>query len=245
MMLSITVPTYNERENLRPLVERIAGVLEGREWEIVVVDDNSPDGTAVEAMEMAKEYPIKVVVREKKQGLASAILNGFRNSGGEIVGVIDADLQHPPELVEELVGAIEQGNDIAIGSRYVSGGRIQEWSLIRKVVSRGAILLARPLTRVKDSMSGYFFVRREVIERYEFAPKGYKLLLEVLAYAECDQIKIKEVPYTFMKREIGQSELNGSEIISYLALLSRLYLYKAKHYLNLGKRKIYSFIRRS
>ena len=225
-MLSIIIPTYNEKENLRPLMERLARVLVGKEWEVVVVDDNSPDGTTSEALELAREYPMKVVTRKGKLGLASAIVEGFSSASGHILGVIDADLQHPPEIVADLAVKIEEGNDIAIASRYTRGGDIQGWSLPRRIISKVAILLARPLTKTKDPMSGCFCLNRKVVEGVRFAPVGYKILLEMLSTAHYD--KVVEVPYTFHIRERGESKLGAGEYVRYLQLLARLYFARVK-----------------
>lgn len=226
MKISVVVPTYQEKDNIKRLIERIASALNGRDYEIVVVDDNSPDGTAQVAVGLAQAYPVRVIKRKGKLGLGSAIMEGFKNSSGELVGVIDADLQHPPELIRELCDAIEEGSDIAIASRYVPGGGMENWPVLRRAVSKGATLLARPLTRVKDPMSGYFFLNGQVIEGERFTPTGYKLLLEILTKA--DHSKVKEVPYIFRERQAGQSKLALSEYAKYLRLLSRLYLDKVK-----------------
>ena len=162
-VISIVVPTYQERENIEPLVKNITQAMSDRKYEIIVVDDNSPDGTAEIAMRLSAIYPIRILSRATKLGLASAILYGFQNAEGEIVGVIDADLQHPPELISQLVKAIEEGNDISIASRHVSGGAIEGWSSFRKVVSKVATIMARPLAKVNDPMSGYFFMRKKII----------------------------------------------------------------------------------
>jgi len=225
-MLSVIVPTYNERQNLNPLVERLADILKGRDWEIVVVDDNSPDGTAAEAMELAKEYPVRVIIRQGKLGLGSAIVEGFKSASGNILGVIDADLQHPPEVMADLVLKVEEGSDIAIASRYAAGGGVQGWAFPRRVVSRVATLLSRPLTKVKDPMSGCFCLTRMVVDSVRFAPTGYKILLEILARANHE--KVVEVPYTFGKRDHGVSKLGWVEYIRYLKLLFRLYLVRVK-----------------
>jgi dolichol-phosphate mannosyltransferase len=120
---------------------------------LIVVDDNSPDGTARVAEELSKEFPVRVLKRDGKLGLASAILHGFQHAKGKVLGVIDADLQHPPEYIKDFVIAVLNGNDIAVGSRYTDGGKIVGWSKFRKFVSRGAVALSKPLTDVKDPMS--------------------------------------------------------------------------------------------
>ena len=217
------IPTYNERENIEKVIKKVHEVL-GKNYEIIVVDDNSPDGTAQVAKKLSDKYPVRVILREKKIGLASAIFTGFTSAHGEIMGVIDADLQHPPELMKSLVDKVRSGYDIAIASRYVKGGGVKDWTFFRKIVSRGAILLARPLTSVKDPMSGYFFLRKKVIENIRFRPKGYKLLLEILVKGNYS--KVIEVPYVFTKRMAGESKLKATEYWEYLKLLAHLYRVK-------------------
>jgi dolichol-phosphate mannosyltransferase len=224
--VSVIVPTYQEKENIKPLVERIGAVLAGQDYEIIVVDDSSPDGTAEAAASLANSHPVRVIKREGVRGLGTAILEGFRNAKGDMMGVIDADLQHPPEALPGLVAALESGADIAIASRYVRSGRIEGWPFLRRLVSKGAILLARPLTKVRDPMSGYFMVTRGVVEGKSFSPKGYKLLLEILVKGSYH--RVKEVPYTFGSRQAGKSKLNSVEYVRYLRLLLDLYLHKLR-----------------
>ena len=224
MKISVIVPTYNEAENIKRLIPIIDSVLKDYDYEIVVVDDNSPDETAEVAKKLAEQYPVIVLVREKKKGLASAILHGFMNANGDVLGVIDADLQHPPELLSEMAKKIEDGYDIAIASRYVERGCIEGWSFHRSLISKVAILLAKPLTNVKDPMSGCFLLKREVIEGVNFNPTGYKLLLEILVKGNYQ--KVAEVPYRFRNRKFGQSKLGSSEILRYIRLLLHLYGYR-------------------
>lgn len=224
--ITIIVPTYNESENIRPLVERIGNTLRQYDYEILVVDDNSPDGTADIAESLSTKYPIRIIHRPGKLGLASAVIEGIQKAEGDIVGVIDADLQHPPELVAQLAKAIIEGSDIAIASRYVQGGGIENWSLLRKIASKGAILLARPLTGVCDPASGYFFMNKEVVTEIDFKPAGFKILLEILVKGRYGGIK--EIPYIFSERREGKSKLGLMEYIRYVKLLYGLYLFRFK-----------------
>lgn len=219
--VSVIVPTYNERENVPELVERLDKAMrkEGIEYEIIVVDDNSPDGTADVAEELSGKYPVKVIRRPGKLGLSSAVLDGVRVAAGGIIVVMDADLQHPPEAVPRLVKSVMRGCDIAIGSRYVRDGSIEGWSAFRKMISKGATLIARSLLpqvrRVRDPMSGFFAFRREVVEGgKEMNPRGFKILLEVLVKGRYR--RVCEVPYTFGARLAGKSKLSTSEIINYV-----------------------------
>ena len=233
MKVSVVVPTYQEKENIKLLVERIGAALAGQDYEIIVVDDNSPDGTAEVAASLANSYPVRVIKREGVRGLGTAILEGFRNAKGDMMGVIDADLQHPPEALPELAAAIESGAEVAVASRYVRGGRIEGWPLLRRLISRGAVLLASPLTGVRDPMSGYFMLTRGAVEGKGFSPQGYKLLLEILVKGSYH--RVKEVPYTFGSRQAGKSKLNSAEYARYLRLLFDLYLYKARKALALSR----------
>src|SRR5215813_5137341 len=179
--LSLIVPTYNEAGNLRELLDQLAAVLEpplaGR-YEIVVVDDDSPDGTWALAMRLAERWPaLRVIRRRAEKGLSTAVIRGWQAARGEVLGVIDADLQHPPEVIERLWIEISRGADLATGSRHVSGGGVSDWSAFRRALSRGAQLLGccvlpGVVGRVSDPMSGYFLVRRQAIAGIGLSPLG-------------------------------------------------------------------------
>ncbi len=216
--ISLVTPTYNERENIPTLVERVHRALRGYNYELIVVDDNSPDGTAELAQSLSPKYPIRVICRKDERGLASAVIAGFNHARGEVLGVIDADLQHPPERVPELVEAIQNGADVVVASRYIPGGGIEGWSTKRRIISRGATALARlflpSIRKVKDPISGFFLLKRGVIEGVELKPIGYKILLEILAKGKAEQVK--EIPYTFEQRVWGESSLDLGEQLNYL-----------------------------
>ncbi len=222
MRISVIVPTYQEKDNIVPLVRRIGDALDGQHYEIIVVDDDSPDHTAEVALSLSDRYPIRVIKRQGVRGLGSAILTGFQNATGDAIGVIDADLQHPPEVLAQLAEAVQTGADIAIASRYVAGGGVRGWSLLRRIVSKSATLLARPLTGATDPMSGCFMLTRETFEYLDLRCTGYKVLLEILVKA--GNRRVKEVPYTFDCRQFGESKLSPSEYTRYLMLLVKLYL---------------------
>lgn len=224
MPISIVIPTYNEAKNIAVLVAKIAKVLAKQNYEIIVVDDNSPDGTYSIAKELEAKYPLKAICRKNERGLASAVLAGFGATKGSILGVMDADLSHPPELIPELVNAIKNGADIAIGSRLIKGGKVEEWPSLRRFISAIARMLARPLTNIKDSMSGFFFLKRSVIENVKLVPRGYKILLEILVRGNYK--KVKEVPYTFLSRHVGKSKIGLEVYLDYVAQLINLYFYK-------------------
>ena len=222
--LSLISPTFNEKENIIPLVERVHKALSKYSYELIVVDDNSPDGTSELAKSLSSKYPLKVIVRTSERGLASAVVAGFDQATGEVLGVIDADLQHPPEEIPALLEAIRGGADVAIASRYVEGGNIEGWSTKREIISKGAKLLATILLpsirKIKDPLAGFFLFKRKVIDGAVLTPTGYKILLEVLVRGNASQIA--EVPYTFKERERGKSNLTLGEQLNFLRHLSRL-----------------------
>jgi len=218
-VLSIVIPTYNERDNIPVLFKRISESLRGVEYEVVVVDDNSPDGTADLVSELRSVYPnVKVVRRAGKLGLSSAVLDGIKHACGDVIAVMDADLQHPPEVLPVMYGEILKGADVVIASRYIRGGSVGSWSFLRKLISRVAIVMAKilvPRARgVGDPISGYFMFRRDVIKGCELNPKGFKILLEVLARGKYS--KVSEVPYTFGVRYSGRSKLSPYEVLNYV-----------------------------
>ena len=218
--LSVIVPTYNERESLPGLIRRLSE-LRTIPIELVVVDDASPDGTGTLAESLAQQHalPIRVLHRSGKRGLASAVIDGAMVARGEILTVMDADLSHPPEALPALLTAIGAGAEITIASRYVAGGGIRGWPPVRRLISRAATVLARWMLglSVRDPLSGFFAVRRELLTDSQYRGVGYKLLLEVLAAHRGR--RIVEVPYEFIDRRLGQSKLSAREFLSFLRLL--------------------------
>ncbi len=216
--ISLIIPTYNEHDNIVPLTKRLGQVLSGHSYEIVFIDDNSADGTAELAASLKDRYPVKVIVRKDKRGLASAVVDGISHTSGQIIAVMDADLQHPPELVPDLLKEIEAGADVAVASRYIKGGGCQGWSLTRRLISKGAIFIAHlllPATRkVSDPMSGFFMFKRGVVNDARLNPSGFKILLEILMVGK--HRTVTEVPFIFVTRERGTSKLNARQQIDYL-----------------------------
>ncbi|MFC1900549.1 glycosyltransferase, partial [Chloroflexota bacterium] len=217
-IISIIIPTFNERDNIIPLVKQIDRSLGNYNYEIVFVDDNSSDGTAELAATLSPEYPVRVIVRRDKRGLASAVVDGFKQVSGRIIGVMDADLQHPPEVLPALIKVLENGADIAIASRYVEGGDYQGWGLVRRIISKGAIFIAHlllPSTRsVNDPVSGFFMLREGTIAGANLKPTGYKILLEILM--EGNYQHVTEVAFVFKTRSGGESKLNAKQQLDYL-----------------------------
>lgn len=218
--VSVVVPTYNERANVVPVVQRCLSALDGTETEILVVDDDSEDGTWRVAMDRFDgNDAVRVIRRTRDRGLATAVSRGFRVATNEICTVIDGDLQHPPEMLPILLSAFDDPSvDVAVGSRYTRGGGVDGWSLVRRILSRGATLLARATVptarRLSDPLSGFFAVRRQVVRNVDLDPIGYKILLEVLAKA--DYGGVVEVPYTFRERESGDSNLTPKQLAKFL-----------------------------
>ncbi len=228
--VSVVIPTYNEAGGIEKLIAALSGVFTaaGIDGEIVIVDDNSPDGTGAIVDTLAQKYPCRCVHRAGKLGLASAVIDGWKTCTSPILGVMDGDFSHDMQIVPQLVGALTTGGyQLAIGSRYVRGGGITNWPFRRRVTSRVAIMLAQPLTPVKDITSGYLFFRREVIDGAELDPIGFKIGLEVVMKGKYE--KVKEIPYVFTDRTQGTSKLNGGEIVNYLKQLSKLYFGGTRH----------------
>lgn len=226
-MVSIVIPCYNEKEGIASLVEAIFQVLKDTdcEAEIIIVDDNSPDGTGEEAERLKQQYNIQVLRRRGKLGLSSAVIDGFKIARGDILGVMDADFSHDPGVIPLLIKSIkEDGADMAIGSRYIFGGGIENWPLKRRFISKFAIFLGSFLTPVKDITSGFFFLRKEVISGVSLNPIGFKIGLEVIVKG--NHRKIVEVPYIFRDRRIGQSKMNSKEVKNYLIQLLDLWKFK-------------------
>jgi len=234
--LSLVVPTYNEARNLPSLLAMIHQSLQGISHEIIIVDDNSPDGTGDMANDLAARYPLIVIHRKGKLGLASAAVDGFRAARGKILGCMDADLSHPPEILPILLSTIEdEGYDMAVASRLVEGaGVVGTWPQYRKLNSYVATLLARPLTPVKDSMSGYFLLKKEVIDGIILTPTGYKIALEIMVKGNYK--RIKEVPFLFDNRTRGKSKMDIKVQMEYLLHIGCLYTYIIKQRLTGGRR---------
>ena len=227
-MISLVLPTFNESASIEAALRRSAAALEttGETFELIVVDDSSPDGTAELAEQLNHELPVRVVRRSGRDGLASAVVAGWNIAKGNILAVMDADLQHPPEVLGKLFSAVrDSGADIAIASRTGDGGGSQNWSPIRQLTSWMATHLAAcvlPLTLadIHDPMSGMFMLKKEVLMGVVLAPKGYKILLEVLAKG--NQRNVVEVPYIFGPRDRGTSKLGAHQTLEYFIHLAQL-----------------------
>jgi len=227
-MISIAIPTYNEAAVIEQTLRRASQSLSssGEPFELIVVDDSSTDGTAELAEALAPELPVRVLRRPGRLGLATAVVDAWRLARGDLLGVMDADLQHPPEVLRDLARALREPSvDLAVASRYVSGGGTSDWSLARRIMSKSATHLAASvlpwtLGRVSDPMSGMFVVRAAALDGIQLDPTGYKILLEVLAKARYRTMV--EVPYVFDRRGAGSSKLGGRQSFEYLLHLARL-----------------------
>lgn len=227
--VSIIVPTYQEAESLRPLVDRIRQVMPalGRTWEVIIVDDDSRDGSDQVIAELAAGgLPVRLITRVGVRGLSSAVIEGFGRANGDILVCMDADLSHPPEAIPALLDCLAGGAEFAIGSRYVPGASTDEgWGLFRWLNSKVATLLARPFTKVRDPMAGFFALPRAVFQRaVALSPIGYKIALELIVKCRCKDIR--EVPIHFANRKFGQSKLSFKEQVNYLKHVKRLADYK-------------------
>jgi dolichol-phosphate mannosyltransferase len=219
--VSIVIPTYNEAKNLPSLLEGVFQVINKAyiNAEVIIVDDNSPDGTAEVAEQLKSKFPLKVLKRAGKLGLGSAVIEGFALSARSYLGVMDADLSHDPAILNDLILGLSEYN-VTIGSRFERGSSVEDWTWWRKLLSECGVAFARLITKVKDPLSGYFFLRRSVIEGVELNTKGYKILLEILVKGRYE--RVKEIPFMFRKRTYGTSKLNHQE---YLLFIKQLITY--------------------
>ncbi len=223
MRVSIIVPTYNEAKNLPLLVEEIFGVVDRTRFDVklIIVDDNSPDGTGAIADDLTKNYPIQVIHRAGKLGLGSAVREGFAKSNRDIIGVMDADLSHDPSVINSMLGEFEKGQyDIVMGSRFEHGSTVEQWKWWRRLISQAGVSVTYLLTGMKDPLSGFFFLRRSVLENIKLDTVGYKILLEILVKG--NYRKVKEVPFRFRIRKFSTSKLDTKE---YWLFLKQIIVY--------------------
>ena len=227
--LSIVVPTYNESKNIIKILDSIAKALPANiAAEIIVVDDDSPDGTGDTASRYAEksQLNVKVIRRPTKLGLSSAILAGVQSACGDIVVVMDGDFSHPPQTIPHMLEELQNPKcDLVVASRYIKGGSVVGWPFKRRLMSRGATKIAQGALgiQVKDPMSGFFAFKRDMISGVKFDAIGYKMLLEILVKAR--GARIKEIPYTFTNRREGTSKLHSSVVYDYVRAVWRLYRY--------------------
>jgi len=223
--LSVVIPTYNERANIAPLLERLDAVLSGIAWEAIFVDDDSPDGTADAVKTIAAGDPrVRCLRRIKRRGLAGACIEGVLASSAPFVAIMDADLQHDEKLLPRMLTILQSGeSDMVVGSRYVAGGSSDVFSKHRSFMSRFATALARRFTGVElnDPMSGFFMMRRDRFDPLaaELTTQGFKILLDIVISAK-GTLRIVEEPYVFAARQHGESKLNVQVALDFLGLLA-------------------------
>ncbi|HKX87744.1 MAG TPA: glycosyltransferase family 2 protein [Sphingopyxis sp.] len=223
--VAVVVPTLNEAANVERLIAKLSVVLAGRGWEVVFVDDNSPDGTSELVRRIGRDARhVRIVQRVGRRGLSSAVVEGILATAAPVVAVMDGDLQHSEDALPQLIDAIAGGGaDIAVGTRYVAGGGIGDWDRDRARMSRlatraGQIALG---TDVSDPMSGFFAIRRDAFERAlpRLSAIGFKILLDILASSPVP-LKIAEIPYQFRTREAGESKIGARVIAEYAELIA-------------------------
>lgn len=223
--VSVVVPTFNEREALLRLHPRITASLNGFSAQVLVVDDNSPDGTAELVRSLPPPGRFQVIPRPNRAGLASAVLEGIDHASGEVIVVMDADGSHPPETIPALVAPLLDGPaEFVLASRRAPGGSAPGLTRTRQVISWGARMLSRPLVSISDPMSGFFAFKRSILRRAPLDPVGYKIALEIIV--RCRPSPVVEVPFVFAARVAGESKLNSSQIRAYVRHLGRLYRWR-------------------
>lgn len=212
LSVSLVTPTYNERDNVALLAEEIFGLLAGCDdidLELIVVDDNSPDGTGAAAEALKARFPVQVVHRPGKLGLGSAVVAGWQRSQRPYLGVIDADLSHDPGILPELIRGL-RAHDLMMGSRFGVTSRVEKWALHRKLISFLGVAMARALTGAEDPLSGYFLLRRQVLDvDFDLTSTGYKILFEILVKGQYRTHR--SIPYVFRNRQFSHSKLNWRE----------------------------------
>jgi len=223
--LVVVIPTFNERDNIVPLLEKLERSLDGIRWEAVFVDDDSTDGT-IEALRVAcaTDRRVRSVRRLGRRGLASAVVEGIQSNFAPYIAVMDADLQHDERLLAPMLAILRQDEaDVVVGSRYLAEGSLGDWSQGRRTISRVATGLSRLVLRgchLTDPMSGFFMLKREMFDAAvrRLSQEGYKILLDILASSPVPA-RIKEVPYVFGLRRHGESKLDSLVVLDYVALL--------------------------
>jgi dolichol-phosphate mannosyltransferase len=223
--ITIVVPTYNESKNLPVLLKELLKI---KDLRILVVDDNSPDGTGKIADSFAKKFNrVSVLHRKNKSGLGTAILDGINAAKTDVVGVMDADLSHPPEVLNSMIDKIKD-YDVVIASRYIAGGGADEsWTKLRRIVSKSAILLVKPIAKIKDPMSGFFLIKKSVLKGVNINPDSCKICLEIMVKGKYRNFV--EVPFIFVNRKAGKSKImTPKEISRYVKHVLNLYIYSIR-----------------
>jgi dolichol-phosphate mannosyltransferase len=224
LTLAVVIPTFNEIGNVATLVGKLKVVLAGLSWEVIFVDDDSPDGTAQHIQQLALTYPnIRCIRRVGRRGLSSACVEGMLATHARFIAVMDADLQHDENKLPRMLDAlVQEGHDLAVGSRYIEGGSVGDWQADRQQVSWFATLLSQRVLglTVSDPMSGFFMMRREVMEEavYNLSNMGFKILVDLIVSSP-KPLKIIEIPFKFGQRTVGESKLDNRVAWDFLMLL--------------------------
>lgn len=235
-MLSIIIPVYNEKKNIKELVRRIENALEYKDYEIIFVDDSNDETTSIIMNLTKQDDKVKLIHREGKKGLSSAVIEGFQEAKGDVFSVMDGDLQHPPEIVPVMLSKINEGADVVIPSRFVKGGSDGGLNLFRKLVSGTARymgkVLFKKLRKVSDPTSGIFMIKKSVIYGKNLSDIGWKILIEILVMGEYNNLV--EIPYKFNTRNSGESKMSVVVQAQYLKHLFSLLL-RSKIIINKNK----------
>jgi dolichol-phosphate mannosyltransferase len=226
MKLSVISPTYNEAENVSRLIAEVEKALQSTDYEVLISDDDSPDRTWALVEEIGRRNPrVRSLRRTSNRGLGPSVVDGFGSATGDAVACIDADLQHDPTILPQMLKELESGADLVVATRYMPGGGTANWGMIRRLGSWGCTKLAQVLLGVKlrDPMSGYFMMRRDDFLRIrdQLNVRGFKILLEIAAHMQ--PRRLREVPYTFGPRAQGESKLSNKIVLAYLSQVWRLY----------------------
>jgi dolichol-phosphate mannosyltransferase len=235
----LIIPTYNEAENVGPIVQAVAEemtkVAPG-EYRILIVDDNSPDGTGALAEKLTQELTtVEVMHRAEKDGLGRAYIAGFEHAlaaGAELVVEMDADFSHDPKYLGDLIAAADDA-DLVLGSRYVAGGAVRDWGIVRKLISRGGTFYARAVLGIKvhDLTGGFKCIRRQVLETIDLSSlraDGYVFQIEVTYRAVSSGFKVREVPILFVDRAAGSSKMSGMIALEAMLLVPKLRRHRAR-----------------
>jgi len=230
--LTVIIPTFNEEANIRNIVMAVDAVFHEHSLngQILVVDDHSSDATISTVWELKRtKENVEILIREQDHGLSQSVADGFTHADSDVFIVIDADFSHPPVLIPKMYTEIRKGSDIVIGSRYMEGGGIRKWPLKRRIISIGATFLGRLLfPDITDPVSGFFAIRKKVIENAPLKPRGYKILLEVLGKGTWENDR--EIPFEFVDREIGASKLKIRTMLEYARQVLDISLYSFTHH---------------
>jgi dolichol-phosphate mannosyltransferase len=223
--VSLVVPTFQERDNIAPLLAAVCPALGAWDHELIFVDDDSSDGTSQAIQDAAEiDRRIRLIVRHGERGLAGAVIRGFEEATGNVLGSINADLSHDASIIPALIRAIEGGAELAVGSRRVPGGGFGKWPWYRRLASDVATAATKWFLKVplSDPMSGFYFLRRSVFERseHDLQGLGFKVMLELAAIGV--PATISEVPYVFRNRQRGSSKMSPTVIVQFLRMLWRL-----------------------